>query len=313
MASTTTPAASIPTDITKKADPDDGDFVDLIVGGYPYRTTRSVLLSSPFHSGDDESYFHALLSERWKRTKISEPIEIPDVNGRLFLYVLYFLQLGELPRSSDSSAYHSILTKEEIDALESQADFFGLTRLVELCKATKDMLKGVRGTGDLDLTPFSDFSVINEKCRNSRDRAHTMRYKYKNDTKIGVHICEENFDEDCLQTIYVYTSASDDKKKNKFTEIFDVINYGDGCVFEALKEIVRDEYEKKSTKDETVSVTRVLDRIDIEPELQLWFAFFIHDIIDCVGSEQGFDRGGNVEIDFMLRDDSIFTSMKNVA
>ena len=83
------------------------DFVDLVVGGFPYKPSRSVLLSSPFHNGD--TYFHALLSGRWKRTKLEEPIQIPDLNGRLFFYVLYFLQVGNLPRGTESSVYESLL------------------------------------------------------------------------------------------------------------------------------------------------------------------------------------------------------------
>ena len=60
------------------------DFVDLLVGGYPYRTTRSVLLRSPFLNGKEETYFHALLSGRWKRTKLSmiRLQMIPTVSGQ---------------------------------------------------------------------------------------------------------------------------------------------------------------------------------------------------------------------------------------
>merc|ERR1712176_302640 len=102
---------------------------------------------------------------------MSDRIEIPDINGRLFFYVLYFLQVGELPRGADGNAYCSLLSKEDINGLELQADFFGLTQLVELCKKTKDILKGVGGTGDLDLTPFSDFwfnSTIHEDSKEFR-------------------------------------------------------------------------------------------------------------------------------------------------
>lgn len=35
------------------------NVVDLVVGGYPYRTTRDVLLSSPFHSPNAMNFFVA--------------------------------------------------------------------------------------------------------------------------------------------------------------------------------------------------------------------------------------------------------------
>ena len=324
---TTEPASAGP---AKKAESgDDDDTVDLIVGGYSYTTPRTVLLSSPFHSYDDghESYFHSLLSGQKKRTKISGPIEIQGgVSGRLFLYVLLFLQLGELPRGLDAKPHDCLLPKEDIDKLESQAEFFGLPRLVKLCKAAKNVLKGVRGAGDLDLTPFSEFSVkISEHFHGRsryRDYSQTIRYNYKNDTTVQIDLEEMRVMSRMQREANMWILSNGEKTK-QIVEFVDGEFYCadeadpdcDGhAVFKDILKIVRDEHANKKSNDENVSVTSILDQIEgiVTPEARLWFAFLIGDVIDCI-AKKGQVLNDVDPLEFMMRDGSIFMSMKTVS
>ena len=71
-------------------------------------------------------YFQALLPGRWKRENVSETIDVPDMDGRIFFYVLYYLRVDDLPRTVGGSAfYRSHLCDEDIDELQLQADFLG--------------------------------------------------------------------------------------------------------------------------------------------------------------------------------------------
>jgi len=301
MASKTAPAttAKNTTGVAKESQPDEDDVLHLLVGGYNYTTHRDVLLSSEFHSGDDQNYFQALLSGRWKRTKTSDPIEIPDIDGRLFFYVLYFLQVGELPRSADGNAYCSLLSKKDINELESQADFFGLTRLVELCKKTKDILKGVRGTGDLDLTPFSDFSFSSERNSTKHADNFEFRIEYTYQGTTGVY---------CVgRTDYNWPASFIVKKYPtgiyKYTEIVDENSVEP--ILKRISEVIEDAYTKRSSKDVEISVTHVLNEIDIAPEANLCFAFIVNDMIDSY--ERGKYDNFNFTASDLFCDDIIFS------
>ena len=255
--STSTDSADIP--VANKAKPSSDEFVDLVVGGYPYKTTRSVLSSSP--------YFEALLSGRWERKEPLEPIDIPDMDGRLFFYVLYYLQLGQIPRNPDTSVCHSLLSKEDIDGLQMQGDFFGLTGLVNLCK--EDVPKRVKGTGDLDLTDFSNVSV--EIARNqSRPQFHcTILYQYKNETWVFAKIEENIFGDMKRLSIEL---ISDGKT---------ILNTpGADDIVDRLRKVFWEEIES----DGRMSVTRILDQglgwRGKAPEARLWFALIVNSMIE---------------------------------
>jgi len=86
------------------------------------------LESSPYQnktSNEEEDYSRVLLSKRWNQA-----------NGDVFFYALYFLHLGDFHRViHNPGAHNTILSTDAIDELESRADFLGLLRLVDLCKA----------------------------------------------------------------------------------------------------------------------------------------------------------------------------------
>ena len=190
------------------------------------------------------------------------------------LYVLYYLRLGQIPRNPNASVYHSLLSKEDIDGLQMQGDFFGLTGLVNLCKEKKDVLKGVEGTGDLDLTDFSNFSVEIAK-RQYRPQFHcTIWYQYKNETWVYANI-EEN--------IYrcIYGGGITDKELSiEVTSDGKTILNTDEArdIVDSLKKVFR----KAIESDGRMSVTRVLDQVQdrIPPEARLWFAIIVNKMIE---------------------------------
>jgi hypothetical protein len=293
----------------------DDDVVDLVVGGYRYTTSRSVLLSSPFHTdnGDNgENYFQALLSGRWKRTKLSQPIEIPDMDGRLFLYVLQFLQVGQLPRKPKSEAHECVLSKEDIDGLELQADFFGLQGLVDLCKTTKDVLKGVTGTegvtgtGDLDLTPYSDFSINSEfeQTRYAHDFNFSMTYTYKNDDiRFSMTDAYQNPNSEQSVEVRVYSRGKDDSDKKMDSDDFEE-------TFGCLVKLIKEEYKTVTV----LSVTHLLQKANIPREFWLWYAFVVNDMIDSYKIYHTFDGGEfSNGIEFLFSDtSSSFVRMDSV-
>ena len=61
-------------------------------------------------------------------------IFIPDLDGRIFFYVLYFLQVGDIPRSSLSTSFDSLLTDNDLDKLRNHGNYLGLDNLVRRCK-----------------------------------------------------------------------------------------------------------------------------------------------------------------------------------
>ena len=232
---------------------DDDGFVDLVVGGYPYTVKRTLLLRSVLHSDNDEdevgdNFFVSLLSGRWKRDKRTEPIQIPEMDGRLFFYVLYFLQVGDLPRSANKSAFHSFLYQEDIMELQSQADFFGLTRLVDLCEETNGVLKG-----DLNLSHLSDFTIEVEDDELG-SQFFEMSYWYKKKKRA---LAELGYSEPCGK----YLQVRSDGKNIADTDSFE-------STFDSIKNVIKEMYKRKE-----MSVTRALDQVpDIPPKARLWYA-----------------------------------------
>lgn len=255
----------------KVATSEDDDLVDLLVGGFRYTASLTVLLSSSFHSSDDLNYFQALLSDRWKRRKLSEPIEIPDVDGRLFFYVLYFLQVGQLPRNPHSSICDSLLSQEDVDGIQMQGDYFGLTGLVDLCK---DINKGVGGTGSLELTDFSNFAFVTEDivfrhAIGDIGERYNMRYNYRNKS-----FCANLDFNDYTWSLNVTSEGQTILSTERFGRICDIIESEISLEHDLCNKDERDEMVP-------VTFTRVWDKVHhlVPPEAKLWFAFFVNDFI----------------------------------
>ena len=167
----------------REQDPEESeDVVEVIVGGYHYTTSRTVLLGSPYEE-NQVTYFQALFSGRWTPSRSDESDEfrdtacsrctdaeyrndnlpttckndnqetstsstnpsketspdrkvivIPDLDGRIFFYVLYFLQVGDIPRSCLSTSFDSLLTDNDVEKLMNQGNYLGLDNLVRRCK-----------------------------------------------------------------------------------------------------------------------------------------------------------------------------------
>jgi len=194
--------------------------------------------------------------------------------GRAFVFLHFvYLQLGELPRAK------SVLSKEDINALESQADFLGLTGLVDLCKATKDVLKGLKGTGDYDLTPISDFSFHVDtsytQCYEDANFAEMtyersvdfeMKYTHQGDTVVSVD-----------GTFGDTTGCKCCITKNDTTTTLYNETVVETC--QRLHNIVDECYNQNAKDANKISVSSVVQQTDIVPELQLWYAFVIDGMI----------------------------------
>jgi len=169
------------------------EMVLLNVGGYKYTTKRGILLAT--HDKKEEAqrtYFCSLLSDCWNQK--SDPkegaslvVDIPDRDGDMFFYVLYYLRVGDLPRDVDKSKFESLLSNAERSTLMSEAGYYGLHGLEELCRVSMDKLKGFASVGDFDLSRYSDFSVNvdNELQTCSNDYySYILRYKFDGDSPV---------------------------------------------------------------------------------------------------------------------------------
>jgi hypothetical protein len=279
---------------------DDDEIIDLVVGGYSYSTTRKVLLQSPFLYGK-ETYFHTVLSGRWddnyrdSATNSDRPkIEIPNHDGRLFFYVLYYLQLGQLPRDVVSGSHNTLLNRTDIAMLKEQADFFGLSGLLKLCQRSNNIFgpmneDGNVGTGDIDLSPFSNFSFTTSRRLDSGESQNieviSMEYTYQNRIHFRLMFQYGHlYYEDDVFEIWVCPCCAPDDNNNRTVINEDTFH----DKFEDLKKTIEqslgddgddvDDKNKNDKQDRVVSVKGVLEQSSIAPELYLFYAF----IIDCM-------------------------------
>lgn len=95
----------------------------LHVGDCAYETTNDILLSQ-----DADSYFHNVLSGRWDN-KGGLTIQRP---GGVFVHVLFYLQFGDLPRNPTTR--RTLLNEQTLKDVKAEAEFYLLTKLVELCQ-----------------------------------------------------------------------------------------------------------------------------------------------------------------------------------
>jgi hypothetical protein len=152
-----------------------------------------VLLKLPHQIEHGDSYFNTILSGRWADPDDDspKPLEIPDRYGQIFYYVLYYLQTGEIPRRAEGNAYQTLLSRDDINKLEEDAEFYCLPGLVQLySKATKIVLKGSNlCVCDIDLTSFNVFRV-------KVTQEHT-RYESEFGLRDGVHV-QQYLESPCL-------------------------------------------------------------------------------------------------------------------
>jgi len=301
--------STISTAVTKESSRDqrhhgNSNLVHLIVGGYTYTTTPDVLLSSPFCFGED-NYFHSLLSRRGNRTGLPNPIKIPDMDGRVFFYVLLFLKVGDLPRGANTAAHRSLLPREDLDELEVQAGVFGLARLVELCKST-NVLKGVTPPGDLDLAPFGGFSVeiLDHRGLLEPEFLFKMRYVYKGARMVQAFGALDKYG---YNHIYVYTT----KKRGRFEYTKGIVDdHSFRQTFERLRKLIEDAHTEKSSADEELSVTHVLDQTGVKPEERLWYGFVVKGMICHYEKYNYIDS--RIGVGILFSDTSSFVEMKTV-
>lgn len=115
--------------------------IKIKVGESIFETAKEELLGQ-----DKDSYFHAHLSNRWSvgnddgnndggTSSVLVPVlTIPERSGRLFRYVLYYLEFGDIPRETLTG--ESLLDQKTLAELKVDADFFMLPGLVKSCTTT---------------------------------------------------------------------------------------------------------------------------------------------------------------------------------
>lgn len=107
-------------------------------------------------------------------------------SGRLFYYILYYLQVGDIPcrcgTGSSENEYMSLLSRNEIQLLKTEADFYGLEGLAELCEKPLQVLMALGSVGDFDASLYSEIHVDikNEHYTCGSDyRSYVLTYTYK--------------------------------------------------------------------------------------------------------------------------------------
>jgi len=284
-------------DTCSKEESTNDRLVHLTVGGFLYTTTQSVLLSS--HAASEKNnYFRNLLSGRW-RTKSngngknddSTTLEIPDRNGSLFFYILYYLQLGELPRalqSNDNGDFQSLLPRSDILLLKEEAEYYGLEGLVNLCNKPLQILKELGSVGDIDVSPYSVIKVYVDIEYNTLSNDYVqyiLKYKYNNtlvdvdvNYALGADAGEDRF------SVSVLNGAGDDKTVVVNKEIY-------VHVFQLLQKIIAKFYCESSDKKKP-TVSQVLGEVNnavIPSALRLWWAMEVFEMIAFFDKEKSWD------------------------
>jgi len=111
--------------------------------------------------------------------------------------------------------------------------------------------KKVNWVGDLDLTPFSNFSVGFGKA------GLLMMYTYNGTTEVHAHTDKYN--------VGIFTS----KEGGMFLEE----NAEFTGTFRCLVDLIYDAHTEKATETGSISVTKMLERAEVSPEASLWYAF----------------------------------------
>lgn len=275
-------------------------LVHLTVGGFSYTTTRSVLLAT-HHAAEETNYFRTLLSGRWTTEQTgNEPDHsvISERDGRLFFYILYYLQLGELPRRCHVDEYTSLLTRSELLMLTAEASFYGLEGLVKLCHKPLQVLQELGSVGDIDVSPYSDISVYinNEHYSVSNDHCYyRLEYKYKKSKT--VEVVYRRAKGACAGRDRFSISLSDDGKSS--TAIVDKKSHLP--VFRHIQKVITKMY-GESKRDKKPTVSAVLAEVTatmIPAEVQLWWALEVHEMISY------YDKEMNWEFEFGVDDDCV--------
>jgi len=301
--------------------------------------TSAALISSPSsslvkNSEEKQTYFHTVLSGRWdNNNKGSSPtalslsgsnevdnddcskknasidirrrrIEIPELDGRIFFYVLYYLQTGELPRRVGSKSYQSLLTEDGIGTLKEQTTYLGLDGLHRLCRFTgeaykPDIFKGCLiypGVGDYRFPKFDDLTA--KSHTEYEDGPFKFSLKYSYNRQVDVMVTGKLHDPEFPYAGRVFVKTRPYLSRSEYTKTMDEKGIDD--TFKELKAVVELEHEEFIEENNNFGVTKkdfslrwnspprnyisvgdVLARVeDIDPELDLFWALVIGDMIE---------------------------------
>jgi hypothetical protein len=263
------------------------------VGKCAYETTDKILMD---RSGEDGT-----LTRMVKEASANETIDCnkdalscplilklgDSFSGKLFYYVLFYLQFGILPGGKSHATCY--LDAETLTELKHEAVRYKLKELENICQTAADPYVSFGEVGDLDKENYSDFVC------NVEDTAHryggyvewNIAYKYKEHVKV---LCWFNFDSnhESSVTLSIYADGA---------------KLIDGDAFCALFRKFEDAIKNEGCK----TVTQVYGKVEVYPEAQLVLAFVVSNLLEYFSYYKNFDyefgdSGGDGPFWFLFSD-----------